>query len=765
MTEVSRAVFLSYASQDVEAAWRMCETLRAAGIEVWFDRSELRGGDAWEHKIRGEIRDCALFIPVVSRHTQERAEGFFRLEWKLAVDRSHRMVAEKAFLVPVVIDATPTAEALVPDRFRDVQWVALPEGETTPAFVAHIAGLLNQPLQGRAGAEGREHAGAPAELAVTTSHPLPAAEAAVDSGRRSAGRRRRWLVMAIAILLAAGAALWITVETGRAWRNPLTNAKFSRLTDWSGKEQAAAISRDGRMAAFLADRDGRTDAWITEIGSGSYRNLTQGTAFELVNPEIRTLGFSADGTLVTIWVRRSDGSHSVEVSILAEPTGGGPLRPYLPGAAEVSWSSDGRQLVYHTAAPGDPMFVRKAGESSATRIYTAPAGVHCHFQVWSPDDAYIYFVRGIPPDAWDIWRIRPSGSDLERITHHDSPVSHPVLLDLRTLLYLATDSDGSGPWLYALDLKERVPHRLSLGLEHYTSLAASGDGRRLLATVTNPKTSLWSVPLAGPGAATSAATRILPESSAGLSPRLGPGYLLYVSRRGGRDSIWKLASGMASELWSDAHAAIVGAPAIAPDGHSVAFTVADGAKTLLYVMEHDGSHVRVVADSLGLRGNPAWTPDGKAIVSAVLSEGVPHLTTIYLNGSAPVELVAEYSIDPVWSPDGQFLIYSGAQLGTTFPVRAVTGDGRPYGVQTLILPRGARRIVFWRDSSAVVVLRGEMAHKEFWLVDLKSGSERQLTSLTSKFVIGDFDVSADGGQIVFDLADETSEIALIERTG
>jgi Tol biopolymer transport system component len=758
MSEIPRAVFLSYASQDVGAARGICVALRTAGIEVWFDQSELRGGDLWEHEIRSRIRECALFVAVISRHTQERPEGYFRLEWKLAVDRSHLMAAEKAFLVPVVTDAIGDAEALVPDRFREVQWTYLPGGEVTAPFIERISRLLDQPVKAHGGEVGRERASAtapaPGQPRARTSTPVSRAVAA--------RRRGGWLAAGAAVLLLGGAGLWIA-DVAHSWRNPLANAQFSRLTDLSGHEQAAAISRDGRMAAFLTDHEGRTDAWLTRIGSGIYRNLTQGAALELVNPEIRTLGFSADGALVTIWARRSQGFRTGEVNILAEPTAGGPLRPYLPEAAEVSWSSDGRQLVYHTAAPGDPMFVRKAGESAATRIYTAPAGVHCHFQVWSPDDAYIYFARGVPPDSWDIWRIRPSGSGLERITHHNSRVSHPVLLDTRTLLYLATDADGSGPWLYALDLRQLVPHRLSLGLERYTSLAASGDGRRLLATVAVPETSLWSIVPAGQGGAPSDATPVSPESSDALSPRLGPGYLLYVSRRAGGESIWKLANGVSSSVWSDPHAVITGAPAIAPDGHRVAFTATDGARAVLYVMESDGSRVRTVSDSLSLRGNPAWAPDGQTIVSAAMTDGEPRLTTIFLNGKPPAPLVSEYSIDPVWSPNGQFLLYSGADLGTTFPVRAVTAAGIPYGVQTLILPRGARRIVFWRNSSAVVVLRGEMGHKEFWLIDLTSGSERKLTDLASRFVIGDFDVSADGGQIVFDRSEDTSQIALIER--
>ncbi len=142
MSEPSRAVFLSYASQDAEAARRICEALRAAGIEVWFDQSELRGGDVWDHKIRQQIHDCGLFMPIISTHTDARSEGYFRLEWKLAVDRSHLMADDAPFLLPVVIDDTADAGARVPEKFRSVQWTRLPAGETPGAFPQQVSALL-----------------------------------------------------------------------------------------------------------------------------------------------------------------------------------------------------------------------------------------------------------------------------------------------------------------------------------------------------------------------------------------------------------------------------------------------------------------------------------------------------------------------------------------------------------------------------------------------------------------------------------------------
>ena len=143
----SQAVFLSYASEDAPAAALLAEGVRAAGIEVWFDKTELRGGDAWDQTIRQRIRDCRLFIPIVSQHTEARAEGYFRREWKLAVDRTHDMSDRVAFMIPVVIDGTPEAAADVPTAFRSVQWTRLPGGIASEAFVERLVELIGTSTQ------------------------------------------------------------------------------------------------------------------------------------------------------------------------------------------------------------------------------------------------------------------------------------------------------------------------------------------------------------------------------------------------------------------------------------------------------------------------------------------------------------------------------------------------------------------------------------------------------------------------------------------
>src|SRR5262249_25563042 len=119
--------------------------LRSAGVQVWFDKSELRGGDAWDRQIRQQIHDCRLFIAVISAHTEARDEGYFRREWRLAVERAGDMAERKAFILPVVIDGTTERGASVPDRFRDVQWTRLPEGQTPAGFVQRVQHLLAPP--------------------------------------------------------------------------------------------------------------------------------------------------------------------------------------------------------------------------------------------------------------------------------------------------------------------------------------------------------------------------------------------------------------------------------------------------------------------------------------------------------------------------------------------------------------------------------------------------------------------------------------------
>jgi len=148
----SGAVFLSYASEDKASAEKIKGALEAAGVDVFFDRDELQLGNNWEAKLRRSIRQCSLFVPLISRRTLAPGRRFFRVEWNLAVDEAQMasFSDEEAFLLPVVIDDLRVDEADVPAKFRSLQWQSLPAGQPTAEFVSRVQQLYRRYQKSRA---------------------------------------------------------------------------------------------------------------------------------------------------------------------------------------------------------------------------------------------------------------------------------------------------------------------------------------------------------------------------------------------------------------------------------------------------------------------------------------------------------------------------------------------------------------------------------------------------------------------------------------
>jgi TIR domain/SIR2-like domain len=136
------AVFISYAREDLAAVQQIKAGLEAAGITTWFDVDRLEVGDDYDRKIQRNIARCSYFIPVVSVNTQRRLEGYFRREWSYAMDRVRNMADGALFILPVSIDSTTAAEALVPDRFKALHFTQLPAGWVPPEFAQRLADFM-----------------------------------------------------------------------------------------------------------------------------------------------------------------------------------------------------------------------------------------------------------------------------------------------------------------------------------------------------------------------------------------------------------------------------------------------------------------------------------------------------------------------------------------------------------------------------------------------------------------------------------------------
>ena len=55
--------------------------------------------------------------------------------------------------------------------------------------------------------------------------------------------------------------------------NPLSGAEFTRLTDFEGAQTNPAISPDGKFVAFISDRSGTFEIWLSQANGGSLSNL------------------------------------------------------------------------------------------------------------------------------------------------------------------------------------------------------------------------------------------------------------------------------------------------------------------------------------------------------------------------------------------------------------------------------------------------------------------------------------------------------------
>jgi len=565
---------------------------------------------------------------------------------------------------------------------------------------------------------------------------------------------RAWLPWAIAAALLVGTAVW---EMARpvAPANPLEKAHFTRVTDFKSVE--AAISPDGRFVAFVSDHDGPFDVWLTQVGTGRLINLTQGNAGPLPGP-VRSVGFSGDGS--EIWIGGGDVGMRLRLMLL---TGGTPRNFLGEQTVNLAWSPDGERIVYHTFVNGDPMFVADRSGANARQIFGNQPGLHNHFPAWSPDGRWIYFSHGMPATGeMDLWRIDPAGRSPERLTQINTDVAYPTPVGDRTVFYVARDEDGSGPWLWAFDLKRRDSRRVSVGLEQYTSVQASADGRKLVATISNPVEGLWTVPILDRVAEEHDVKPFTVPTERALAPRFGGSSLFYLSSLGTGDGLWRLRDGQATEIWKGADGALRETPAVSPDGGHVAIVLRRNGKRQLDVLSSDGAELQPIAEGMVPQGSSCWSPDGKSIVTGGSDATGPGLFKIPLDGGSPVRLAAGQALNPVWSPDGSLIVYAGTNVRTFSPLLAVRPDGTSVKLPDIILRRLGERVRFLPDGKSLIYMGGLLVSQDFWLLDLASMKSRLLTRLQNRAAMRTFDVTGDGKQIVFDRLRENSQVVMID---
>jgi len=327
---------------------------------------------------------------------------------------------------------------------------------------------------------------------------------------------------------------------------------------------------------------------------------------------------------------------------------------------------------------------------------------------------------------------------------------------------VSEDQDGSGPWLWSLDLETKTTRRVTLGVERYTSLAAGAGGHRLVATVSHPTANLWSVPILDHAAEEKDLKSYPVPSVRALAPRFGADSLYYLSSSGGNDGLWRFEGGQASEIWKGSEGVLRQPPAVSPDGSQIAISLRRKEKQTLLLIRSDGSTSGSVSAAIDVQGTPSWSPDGKWLVTGGNDGQQDGLFKIPIDGGAPVRLTTGAHRNPVWSPDGTLIVYEGTNVSGSAPLQALRLDGAPIDLPPILVSPNGERLRFLPNSKSLIYMQGTFTSQDFWLLDTATKQTRQLTRFSNAATMRTFDVTSDGKQIVFDRLRENSDIVVID---
>ena len=565
-----------------------------------------------------------------------------------------------------------------------------------------------------------------------------------------------WVAPAVALVVGAGTTAW-WLPRPDVLENPIADARYTRLTDFDGSELDASISRDGRFMVFRSDRDGLEDTWVTQIGSGNYVNLTKGSRPHVL---VRNAGFNSDGS--EVWLSSMRGGDRLRLT----PSMGGPLRPFLfEHSMNPVWSPDGSHVVSHPYDDGDPLTITDPDGSNARVIFSLKAGGHNHYPIWSPDGQWIYFISGMwDAREMDIWRIRATGGNPERMTNRSADIRYLAPIDDRNIIYTSPDQDGAGPWLWALDTATRRTQRISSGLEVYTSIDASGNGRRLVATVSRPTANLWTIPLRTQPVDEADAKALALPSVRAYAPRYGGSTLFFLSSRGGGDGLWRFDNGQVAEVWRGVDGALLEPAAVSFDGKRVAVIVRKQGRRTLTLLSADGGDARQLAPAIDVTSAASWSPDAKWIVASGQDSKGPGLFRISVDGGEPQRLAEGVTSNPVVSPDGSVIAYTGPVSGPTGPLLAIRPDGSAVPIPPIRIRALTEHYRFVPGTRQLVYVPSptQMDPEHFWVLDLDSMKARRISSFDLRPTNRTFDVTPDGMGIVFDRLRENSDLVLID---
>jgi TolB-like protein len=408
------SVFLSYASEDRALVQAIRDALPGLGLDVWYDESELGGGEAWDQKIRRQIRECDFFMPVISARTEARAEGYFRREWRFAVERTLDMADDHVFLVPVVIDNTVGETARVPEKFLTVQWSRLPDGRPTPAFEA----LCRRLASGQTAPQPPPQRKASGARADKPSKPPPPPPAQIpEFPRQEPGQNARFYGQAAAWTIQSG---WIAFQRLPRWIRILVYCWVAILL-MKGCDSASdhtPSKRTARAEEARAEAEEAKNAALSKADAEKIRAITQQYMTGPDRPDIAGMAAQIARQFSTPGPGGGAGAGAAtKNNLLAIPFSAPAGDQHAKGIADAVFGQlFGKVAIAHhghvrlstdASLPADPTAAGERGRAdhSTYVVYGAVEGESLNVKVVESDDGSVEWSKSYPLEGADTARI------------------------------------------------------------------------------------------------------------------------------------------------------------------------------------------------------------------------------------------------------------------------------------------------------------------------------------------------------------------------
>ena len=117
---ITKEIFISYASEDRATVAKIVDKLKEWGVNAWFDVQELEPSDEYIEKIKKQIRESKAFVPVLSKNTLTAGRHFFKREWEWAREETEWRGTEK-YIYPTAIEEINFESDMLPEKFKNTQ--------------------------------------------------------------------------------------------------------------------------------------------------------------------------------------------------------------------------------------------------------------------------------------------------------------------------------------------------------------------------------------------------------------------------------------------------------------------------------------------------------------------------------------------------------------------------------------------------------------------------------------------------------------------